>query len=53
MGLTRLSYGGPSDVDNAHRENGKRVVVYANEKLTAFIELKRVTRESLRFLNVE
>jgi hypothetical protein len=36
-----------------HRGDGKRVVVYANEKLTAFIELERVTRESLRFQNAE
>jgi len=32
---------------DAHR-NGKRFVVRADEKLTAFVELERVTRESLR-----
>jgi hypothetical protein len=32
---------------------GKRFVVRADEKLTAFLELERVTRELLRFLNAE
>jgi hypothetical protein len=36
---------------DAHRDNGKRFVVRAEEKLTAFLELERVTRESLRFPN--
>jgi hypothetical protein len=40
-------------VADAHRDDGKRFVVHADEKLTAFLELKRVTRESLRFLNAE
>jgi len=36
-------------VADAHRGNGKRFVVRADEKLTAFMELERVTRESFRF----
>jgi hypothetical protein len=40
-------------IANAHRDDGKRFVVHADEKLTAFLELERVTRESLRFLNAE
>jgi hypothetical protein len=38
---------------DAHRDNGKRFVVSADEKLTAFLELERVTQESSRFLNAE
>jgi hypothetical protein len=38
---------------DAHRDNGKRFVARSDEKLTAFIELERITRESLRFQNVE
>jgi len=38
-------------VADAHRDDGKRFVAHADEKLTAFLELERVTRESLRFLN--
>jgi hypothetical protein len=33
---------------DAHRGDGKRFVVHADEKLAAFLELERVTRESLR-----
>jgi hypothetical protein len=40
-------------VADAHRDNGKRFVVSSDEKLTAFLELQRVTRESLRFPNAE
>ena len=29
---------------DAHRDNGKRFVVRSDEKLTAFLELERVTR---------
>jgi hypothetical protein len=36
-------------VADAHRDDGKRYVVRAEEKLTAFLELQRVTRESFRF----
>jgi hypothetical protein len=34
---------------DAHRDDGRRFVVHADERLTAFIELERVIRESLRF----
>jgi hypothetical protein len=40
-------------IADAHRDDGKRFVVRSEEKLTAFLELQRVTRESLRFLNAE
>jgi hypothetical protein len=30
---------------DAHRDNGKRFVVHADEKLTAFLELERATRD--------
>jgi hypothetical protein len=40
-------------VADAHRDNGKRFVVTADEKQRAFLELQRVTRESLRFQNAE
>ena len=38
---------------DAHRDDGKRFVVHSEEKLTAFLELQRVTRESLRFPNAK
>jgi hypothetical protein len=34
---------------DAHRDDGERFIVGADEKLTVFLELERVTRESLRF----
>jgi hypothetical protein len=37
-------------IADAHRDDRKRFVVRADEKLTAFLELERVTRESFRFL---
>jgi hypothetical protein len=40
-------------IADAHRGDGKRFVVQADKKLTAFLELERVTRESLRFQNAE
>jgi hypothetical protein len=40
-------------IADAHRDDGKRFVVHADEKLTAFLELERVTRASLRFQNAE
>jgi hypothetical protein len=40
-------------IADAHRDDGKRLVVPADEKLTAFMELERVTREAFRFLNAE
>jgi hypothetical protein len=38
---------------DAHRDNGNRFIVTADEKLRAFLDLERVTRESLRFPNAE
>jgi hypothetical protein len=38
---------------DAHRDNGKRFIVTADEKLRAFLELQRVTRESFRSPNAE
>jgi len=35
-------------IADAHRGDGKRYVVHADEKLTAFLELERVTRQSFR-----
>ena len=40
-------------VADAHRDNGKQFIVTADEKLTAFLELQRVTRELFRFPNAE
>ena len=40
-------------VADAHRDSGKRFIVAADEKLRAFLELQRVTRESFRFQNPE
>ena len=40
-------------VADAHRDDGKRFVVHTGERLTAFIELERVTREPSRFPNFE
>jgi hypothetical protein len=40
-------------VADAPRDNGKRFIVTADEKLRAFLELQRVTRESFRFPNAE
>jgi hypothetical protein len=34
-------------IADAHRGDGKRFVVRADEKLTAFIELEKATRESI------
>jgi hypothetical protein len=31
-------------IADAHRDNGKRFVAHADEKLTAFVELELVTR---------
>jgi hypothetical protein len=38
---------------DAHRDDGKRFIVRADEMLTAFLELERVTSESFRFLHAE
>ena len=43
----------PSGISDAHRDDGKRFVVHADEMLTAFLELEGAPRESLRFLNAE
>jgi hypothetical protein len=40
-------------IADAHRGDRKRFVVRADETLTAFLELEKVTRESLRFQNTE
>jgi hypothetical protein len=32
-------------VADAHRDDGKRYVVHADERLTAFLELERITHE--------
>jgi hypothetical protein len=40
-------------IADARRGDGKRFVMRADEKLTAFLELERVTRESFRFPNAE
>ena len=41
-------YGRTIWIAGAHRDDGKRFVVHAEEKLRAFLELERVTRESLK-----
>jgi hypothetical protein len=58
---TGWSYGYVSAIDcngrtmwivDAHRDDGKRFIVRANEKLTAFMDLKRrfaITRRSMHF----
>ena len=38
-------------IADGHRGDGRRFVVRADNKLTAFLELELVTRESFRFLN--
>ena len=38
---------------DVHRDDEKHFIVHADEKLSAFVELERVSRESLRFPNVE
>jgi len=38
-------------IADAHHGDGKRFIVHADEKLTAFLELERVTCESSRFSN--
>ena len=36
-------------ITDAQRDNGRRIVVHSDEKLTSFLELERATRESSRF----
>jgi hypothetical protein len=38
---------------DSHRGAGTRFVADADERLTAFLELEKVTRESFRFLNAD
>jgi hypothetical protein len=38
-------YGRTFWIADAHRDNGKRFVVHAEEKLTAFLELEAATRQ--------
>jgi hypothetical protein len=33
---------------DAHRDNGERFIVSADEKLTAFVELERVTHNEIQ-----
>jgi hypothetical protein len=40
-------------VADAHRDDGRKFVARSDEKLTAFLELERVTREALRFPNAD
>jgi len=47
------SNGGTIWIADAHRGDGKRFVARADDKVTAFLELERVTRESFRFPNAE
>jgi hypothetical protein len=35
-------------IADAHRGDGKRFVAHADEELSAFLELQRITREALR-----
>jgi hypothetical protein len=41
----------PSGISDAHRHDGKRFVVHADEMLTAFLELDGAPANHLRFLN--
>jgi hypothetical protein len=36
-------------IADAHRDDGKRFVVHAEEKLTAFVELERVTKGQMKY----
>jgi hypothetical protein len=45
--------GGRSGLLTQDSDDEKRFVARADEKLTVFLELERVTRDSLRFLNPE
>lgn len=59
LSASGLSWGCASEIDatghalytaDAYRNDGKRFTIISDDKLTAFLELERVTRESLRFL---
>jgi len=45
------SEGRTLSIVNAHRDNGKRFVVRADEKLTAFVELKQLSTSGANWLN--
>jgi hypothetical protein len=62
LSASGLSWGCSSEIDatgrvlytaDAYRKDRKRFTVIADDRLTAFLELERVTRESLRFSNAE
>jgi hypothetical protein len=62
LSASGLSWGCSSEIDatgrvlhtaDAYCKEGKRFTVIADDKLTAFLELERVTRKSFRFLNAE
>jgi len=62
LSASGLSWGCSSEIDatgrvlytaDAYCKDGKRFTVIADDKLTAFLELERVTRESFRFQNAE
>jgi hypothetical protein len=40
-----ISHGGTIWIANAHRDDGKRFIVRADEKLTAFVELETAIQE--------
>jgi hypothetical protein len=44
LGLTIDSNGRTTWIADAHRGDGKRFIVRADEKLSAFLELQRITR---------
>ena len=41
LGLSRRFSGRTTWIVDAHRDDGKRFIVHADEKLTAFLELER------------
>ena len=62
LGASGLSWGCSSQTDatgrvlytaDAYHNAGKRFTAVSDDKLTAFLELERVTRESFRSLNAE
>jgi hypothetical protein len=52
LGVSALDSNGRTIwIADAHRDDGKRFVVRADEKLTAFLELELATREASRQQN--
>jgi len=43
--LSRLFYSLAGSYADAHRDNEKRFIISADEKLIAFLELERITRD--------